>query len=445
MRRGKELDFVPDYMRQRYESWVEGLNGDWLVSRQRFFGVAIPVWYHADDEGGPCYDRPIFPDESILPIDPSAETPAGFSSEQRGVAGGFVGDPDVMDTWATSSLSPQLVCGWEDDNDLFARTFPMDLRPQGHDIIRTWLFATMVRAHHEHGQIPWSHAALSGWVLDPDRKKMSKSKGNVVVPTEWIDQYGADAVRYWAASGRPGTDTAFDEGQIKIGRKLSMKLLNVAKFVLGIPESRIVDIDEISEPIDRALLGELAVLVDECTKAFEAFDYARALERTERFFWAFCDDYVELVKGRAYGKHGTAERDSALATLQTALSTMLRMFAPFLSFVTEEVWSWWQPGSVHLAEWPESAKLYSAADGEAALIYHVAAEVVGAVRKAKSEQQRSLATVVTEARVVDTGQRLQELSRAVVDVRDAGKIEALETAIGSELTVSVDLVAPDAG
>jgi len=201
--RGQELRWHPDYMRHRFDHWVEGLNGDWLVSRQRFFGVPIPIWYALDDDGEPEWDRPLVPEESMLPVDPSSDAPPGFDESQRGKPRGFIGDPDVMDTWATSSLTPQIACGWEDDPDLFSRTFPMDLRPQGHDIIRTWLFSTVVRAHLEHGSVPWSDAALSGWILDPDRKKMSKSKGNVVTPLALLEEHGTDAVRYWASRGHP--------------------------------------------------------------------------------------------------------------------------------------------------------------------------------------------------------------------------------------------------
>jgi valyl-tRNA synthetase len=441
---GRQLQWVPGYMRARYESWIEGLNGDWLISRQRYFGVPFPVWYPLDDNGDPRYDQPITAPETSLPVDPSSDPPPGYEEAQRDKPNGFAADPDVMDTWATSSLTPELASGWEDDPDLFARTFPMDMRPQAHDIIRTWLFATVVRAEFEFGTLPWKHAAISGWVLDPDRKKMSKSKGNVVTPMEWLEKYGSDAVRYWAASGRPGTDTAFDEGQIKIGKKVATKLLNVSKFVLSIAGERDDDLNLVTQPLDRSMLALLADLIDETTKAFDVFDYARALERTERFFWTFCDDYVELVKGRAYGSAGEAGAASAAVALRTALSVLQRLFAPFMPFVAEEVWSWWHDDgdSVHRAAWPDDAPLRPHAGD--ALVFEVASDVIGLVRKAKSEQRRSLATPVTHAVVSDTDERLRAFAEARDDVRDAGRIEHLETAPGDALSVTVELAPPEA-
>jgi len=438
--RGRALDWVPPYMRARYESWIDGLNGDWLISRQRFFGVPFPVWYRLDADLQPDYEHPLVPSDDALPIDPSTDCPPGFEAAQRDVPGGFTADPDVMDTWATSSLTPEIVCGWTTDDDLFARTFPMDLRPQAHEIIRTWLFSSVVRAHMEFGALPWKHAAISGWIIDPDRKKMSKSKGNVVTPMEILEQFGSDAVRHWAASGRPGTDTAFDEKQIKIGRKLAIKVLNVSRFVLGIAEEAGDDPSAITTPVDRALLCELADLVDEATTAFEAFDYARALERTERFFWSFCDDYVELVKGRAYGSLGEHAAASAATTLRTALSTLLRLFAPIMPFVTEEVWSWWQTGSIHRAAWPD-ATTSRLADADA-LPYTVAAEVLLEVRKAKSVEKRSLATPARRVHVRDTPERLAALAQAEADLREAGKIAELTTEAGDTFSVTTELEPP---
>jgi valyl-tRNA synthetase len=347
-----------------------------------------------------------------------------------------------MDTWATSSLTPQIACGWVDDDDLFARTFPMNLRPQGPEIIRTWLFATLLRSTLEHDALPWSDTIINGWILDPDRKKMSKSKGNVVTPISVLQQYGSDAVRYWALNGRPGVDTALDEGQMKVGRRLAIKLLNASKFVLGVAGDA-GDSAEIRAPLDRALIARLLELVEEATVAFDGYDYARALERTERFFWSFCDDYVELVKQRAYGDTDPTGADSARATLRLALDTVLRLLAPHLPFVTEEVWSWWREGSVHRSSWPDSSALREVAGDR--VVFDVAAEVLGAVRKAKTEQQRSLRTEVLRLVVRDTAERLEALEAAAGDVGEAARSSAgVETSAAVAFDVEVELAAPDA-
>jgi valyl-tRNA synthetase len=445
LRRGKEIAWHPPYMQARFENWTEGLNGDWLVSRQRFFGVPFPFWYPVTADGEIDHDHPILATEEQLPVDPSSTTPPGFDESQRGVPGGFVGDPDVMDTWATSSLTPQIATGWGDDEDLFAKTFPMDLRPQGHDIIRTWLFSTVLRSHLEHDSIPWSNAALSGWILDPDRKKMSKSKGNVVTPGHLIEQFGADGLRYWASNGRPGTDTALDESQMKVGRRLSIKVLNASKFALSIGDDSAAGLgaDKITHPLDLALLARLSNLIDESTTAFEGYDYARALERTESFFWNFCDEYLELVKGRAYGSFGDDAAASARATLRVALSALLRLFAPFLPYVTEEVWSWWQPGSVHRASWPVTDELGSGATAGDPVMYDVAGKVLGEVRKAKTEAKRSLRAEVEHVLVRDTEARIDALRGALDDLKEAGRVAAVDLEVAPEASVVVTL-APEA-
>ncbi|WP_237109460.1 valine--tRNA ligase [Nonomuraea sp. MG754425] len=431
--RGSELSWHPPHMRVRYDNWVEGLSGDWLISRQRFFGVPFPVWYPVDESGQPVHDAPIVPAEDALPVDPSSDVPPGYTEEQRGVPGGFVADPDVMDTWATSSLTPHIAGRWGTDDDLHRRVFPADLRPQSHEIIRTWLFSTVVRSHAEFGVLPWSDVAISGWILDPDRKKMSKSKGNVVTPLDLLEQHGSDAVRYWAANGRYGVDTAFDAGQLKIGRRLAIKILNASKFVLGLAEHAADDAGragEVTEPLDLSMLAALSDAVREATQAFESYDHTRAVEAVERFFWAFCDDYVELVKARAYESGAAAA--SAHAALRQALDTLLRLFAPFLPFVTEEVWSWWREGSVHHAPWPSVAR----GGGDPAVLA-AASEVLGQVRKAKSEAKLSMRAEVSRLSVWTPEPHL--LRQAQDDLCAAGNVEEFVLGHGDTLKTEVHL------
>ena len=437
VRRGHEVTFHPDHMRHRYENWVEGLNGDWLVSRQRFFGVPVPIWYRLDGAGEPLYDEPILPTEGRLPIDPSTDVPDGMEAAQRDQPGGFTGDPDILDTWATSSLTPQIAGHWEEGDGLFERVFPYDMRPQGHDIIRTWLFSTITRSHHEFGVAPWAHAALSGWILDPDRKKMAKSKGNVVTPMDLFEKYGTDAVRYWSASGRPGVDTAYSEDQMKVGRKLANKLLNVSKFVLSFGDvDTSTPLDQaVTSDVDRSMLARLDVVIAESTTGFESFDYARGLERTESFFWWFCDDYVELVKNRAYESMGPEAAVSARRALRAALSSIQRLFAPFLPFATEEAWNWWNETSIHTSAWPGASDL----GGDPALI-DPTLDALTLVRRAKSEakvSQRAAVDMLTISAPTDL-HRVLELGRD--DLAAAGTITRVEIVESDVSSLACDVV-----
>jgi valyl-tRNA synthetase len=470
--RGRQLKWHPPYMRARFDDWVNGLTGDWCVSRQRFFGVPFPLWYPIDHAGAVLYDQPIAALEADLPVDPSTDVPDGYDASQRGQPGGFIGDPDVMDTWATSSLTPQIAGQAGEDDDLFGKVFPMDLRPQAHDIIRTWLFTTVLRSHLDHDELPWANAAISGWVLDPDRKKMSKSKGNVVTPMHLLEEHGADAARYWAASGRPGTDTAFDSQQMKVGRRLAVKLLNASKFALAdLPGAG----EALTHPLDRALIARLAAVVADATDSFEAYDYARALERAESFFWWYCDFYLELVKGRRYDADPRVSASVSLA-LRLSLSVFQRLFAPFLPFVSEEVWSWWQEGSVHRAPWPDAEELRVAAgvasaaagrpsgaageadaasaEGEAdaasngrgreEVALEVSADVLREVRKAKSQAGRPMRAPVRRVVVRDTAERLAALALGEGDLLAAGAIEQLEPVEDGGFAVEVELAQENA-
>ncbi|HWR86292.1 MAG TPA: valine--tRNA ligase [Rhodoglobus sp.] len=427
---GREIGFTPEHMRVRYENWVGGLTGDWLISRQRFFGVPIPVWYHlgADGERG----EPIVPTEDMLPIDPSTDVPPGFGEEDRGRT--FVGELDIMDTWATSSLTPQIAGGWGTDPELFDLVFPYALRSQGQDIIRTWLFSTVLRAVLEEGTVPWRNAGISGFIVDPDRKKMSKSKGNVVTPKALLDEHGSDAVRYWAASSRLGTDAAFDPQnpkQMKIGRRLAIKVLNAAKFVYGFPQA---EAGEVTNPLDLDMLARLDAVVASATAAFDEFDHARALETTEQFFWTFCDDYLELVKERAYGTG--ADQASAVRALRHAVDVMLRLLAPFIPFATEEVWSWTHDGSVHTAAWPESS-----GTREATGLLSLLGEALVGIRGAKTDAKVSQKTEVASATL--TGPAV--LAGGLEDLKAVGRIRDLAFVEGDAVTWSdVVLVEADA-
>jgi valyl-tRNA synthetase len=434
LERGAELEWIPPHMKYRFDNWVGGLNGDWLISRQRFFGVPFPVWYALDSEGEPDYDHPILASEESLPMDPSSDVPAGFSESQRGKPQGFIADPDVMDTWATSSLTPQIACGWERDPDLFGITFPMDLNTHAHEIIRTWLFSRVVRAHFENHSVPWLRCLISGFVTDPDRKKMSKSRGNTVVPTEVLERYGSDAVRWRAAKIRPGLDSPFDQREMKVGRRLALKVLNASKFVLG--AGALSDTAVITEPADLSLLAHLTTVITETTRSFEAYDYTSGLESTEQFFWQFCDDYLELVKERAYGPAQDPGAASARATLTLTLDVVLRLFAPIMPYVTEEVWSWWREGSIHRTRWPTAEEVVVSEDP--GLLGDVSAALVQ-IRGAKTQARVSMKTEISLAKFYGQARALAHLQAVEPDLRAVGRITGDVSWIETDGPISVDV------
>ncbi len=423
--KGAEVQWHPAFMGVRFRDWTENLQLDWCVSRQRYFGVPIPVWYPLDAEGRPDHARPIVAPRAALPVDPTTDAPPGFDPARRDARGGFSGEPDIFDTWFTSSLTPQIGSGWELDPERHRKLFPADVRPQSHEIIRTWAFYTIAKAMLHEDRIPWEHAAISGWVLDPERKKMSKSLGNVVVPTPLIAEHTADAVRYWAASARLGTDTAVDEKVFRVGKRLATKIWNAGKFVLA----QTAEVHPVSAELDRAFAAELRRLVASATDSCEAFNHAQALADTESFFWSsFTDTFLELAKARARDEApgGAAGRGSAVAALQLGLSVLLRLFAPFLPYVCEEVWSWVfaaesGPASIHRAPWPASGDFLAVQPPADPASFALAAGCWRAINKAKSDAAVSVGREVERLAIVANGSTLEKLAPCLGDVLAAAR------------------------
>jgi valyl-tRNA synthetase len=449
---GRKIQWHPEHMGVRYEHWVEGLNQDWCLSRQRYFGVPIPVWYRVDGQGRICYDQPLLPDRADLPIDPLDEAPNGYTEDQRDQANGFSGDPDVLDTWATSSLSPQVATKWICDADRHRKLFPMDIRPQSHEIIRTWAFYTIVKAYMHEREVPWRNVVISGWILDPDRKKMSKSQGNVVTPEPLLDQFGADSVRYWAARARLGIDTAYDEQVFKVGKRLCTKLFNASKFAIGqfsSVDGALLDPARITCETDRAFVAELRPLIERATVAFDEFDYAQALMLTEEFFWGtFCDNYLEIAKPRSYDEGSTEGRISAAATLRLLHRAMVRMLAPYLPYLAEEVWHWCYANdagmddSVHRSPWPSQEELAAVPPPKNPLTYEATAAVLDEVRRAKAAANLSMKAPVKQVTVKGKPDALKAVEATLDDVRRMLQIEEVLLVEGAPETgpVAVETV-----
>ncbi len=442
---GDRIRWYPTFMGQRYRSWVEGLQLDWCISRQRYFGVPFPVWYPLDARGQVDHEHPLVAPAAALPVDPTTDAPPGAGARDR--PGGYIAETDVFDTWFVSSMTPQISSGWGEDPARHARLFPADLRPQSHEIIRTWAFYTIAKAMLHEGSLPWRDVAVSGWILDPDRKKMSKSKGNVVTPMHLLDTYSADGVRYWAASARLGTDTTFDEKVLKVGKRLTTKLWNAARLIQGAAPDG--SAGPITAELDRALLHQLAAVIAEASAAFEAYDYAAALAATETFFWRwFTDSYLELIKGRL-----RAADPSALAASTLALDLLLRLFAPVLPYVTEEIWNQGlaarrgQP-SIHRAPWPrpdELAAVPAPADRDSLAL---ATAAMGAINKRKTESGASVGRVITALSLAAHPHTLARLAPVQADLLAAVRAPALDLVARDDLEPGVfqvircDLAAP---
>lgn len=396
-----ELKWYPAHMKIRLDQWIEGLTWDWCISRQRYFGVPIPVWYSKrhGEEG-----KVLLPTKEQLPINPFVDLPEGYSRDE------VEPDPDVMDTWATSSVSPQLssLAINEDfalDIDKHKKIYPFDLRPQAHEIIRTWAFSTILKSHLHEEVLPWKNIMISGWCLSHDKSKMSKSKGNIIDPVDLIDQYGADVIRYWASTSRLGADTAYSEDIVKNGKRLQNKLWNASKFVLQhfahVPAEvkqqtaqEVVKNGQIYHSSDLWLLSRLSEVIRKATESFEKFEYAVSRELIEKFFWHdFCDVYLELVKVRVYDQEGQDVKGqlSAACTMYHVLKILLKLFAPFMPHLTDELYSkiFDMPKSIHCkGTWPLQSEVPYSESALAAGVELVA--FIELVRKGKGEKQVSV-------------------------------------------------------
>lgn len=385
LERGEELNWYPEHMKNRYDNWVRGLKWDWNISRQIFFGVPFPVWYSKKN------GAVILPDDDQLPVDPTTDKPSTLPEGHT--YDDIEPETDIINTWATSSMSPQLAINLVEDEAMRKRLYPMDLRPQAHDIISFWLFNTVVKAQLHYDSLPWKNVAISGWALDPKGKKMSKSKGNVIEPQKIVEKYSADALRFWAASAKLGDDIPFQEKDVATGQKLINKLYNASKFAF----MQVEGFDKDSKPtlgvLDRAVLSKLQTVVESATENFEKYDYSKPRSDTEQFFWhVFCDQYLELVKDRFYNDDRTGQRDSAQFVLFHALRTVLKLFAPIMPHITEELYHKYYIGednkeSIHTSDWPSAV---GTKDVDAEAVADTVFEIINAARKFKSEKQVSL-------------------------------------------------------
>ncbi|MBI2208653.1 valine--tRNA ligase [Candidatus Woesearchaeota archaeon] len=405
---GRKIKWHPEHMRARYENWIQGLKWDWNISRQRHFGVPIPVWYCRK-----CGEI-LAADEKQLPVDPLVDKP---SKKCKCGSNEFTGEKDVLDTWATSSLTPDIAAELFKDRPIFKKLLPMDLRPQAHDIITFWLFNTVVKSYFHHNSIPWKNAMISGWALDPHGKKMSKSKGNVIDPREMIEKYSADALRFWAAGSRLGDDLPFQEKDLVTGTKFTTKIWNASKFAFMHLQDYRLEKPKKLELIDKWVLSKLSKLISGATENFMKYEYSHTKLETDKFFWhTFADNYVEIIKDRLYNadKRGKEARLSAQYALYHTLLSIMKLMAPITPFITEELYQHFfkkneKVKSIHLSAWPSIDMI----DEEAEKAGDFFVFVLQQVRKAKSEQNLSLKKPVK--RILAKGKITLEQFNAIKD------------------------------
>lgn len=425
IKKSRECNWNPAFMSKRLEHWVEGLSWDWCISRQRYFGVRFPVWYskRKGEEG-----KILVAKKEQLPLDPTITAPEGYSIDE------VEPDHDVMDTWATSSISPQLNSHainneYAIDIERANNLFPADLRPQAHEIIRTWTFYTMAKALLHSESIPWKNIMISGWVLAADKTKMSKSKGNIVTPKALIEENGSDVIRYWASTSKLGNDIAYSEQMFKIGKKLCTKLWNASKFVFSHIENQKTEakFDNIT---DQWILSKLHNVVKNASKEMDQFEYCTARTIAEDFFWKdFCDNYLELIKVRVYDQNNEDPKgkQSAINTLHFALNTILRLFAPFLPHITEELHDIiYSNGSIHAKHmWPQAQQIKYDKDADE-LGDHII-EILDLVRKFKTEQQLSLRAELSIVNIIPNNKKLNDLftTNSLTDLKNAANTKKI--------------------
>ena len=431
LKAGSELNWYPKHMKNRLDNWIKGLNWDWSVSRQRHFGVPIPVWY---DKEGKIY----YADESQLPVDPTKDRPKGVAKDLK-----LIGETDVFDTWFTSASSPNLAVELM-PKKLHKKLLPMNLRPQAHDIINFWLFYTMAKNQLLKGENPWEDVIISGWALDPHGRKMSKSKGNVVAPQDMIAKFSADALRFWASGSKLGDDMPFQEKDLVTGNKMVTKLWNASKFALMHLEDFELENHEL-ELIDKWLLSKLQKIVNSCTKHFDNHEYSKAKLELETFFWhTFCDYYLEFVKDRLYNpdKYHKGAKNSAQFTLYESILSIIKMLAPIMPYITEEIYSQYyaqkeNSKSIHVSTWPQHNKTYVNEEAEEAGDYLV--KIVGKVRKFKSDNQVSLKQELSLLNIKCTGSVRKKIELLLKDIESVTKAKKVEFSSAKEFDVSIKL------